>query len=29
VTGFTQHIWTNLSGKVTRAPQQWVDMMAS
>ena len=28
VTGFTEHIWTNLSGKVTRAPQQWVDMMA-
>lgn len=28
VTGSTQHIWTDLSGKVTRAPQQWVAMMA-
>ena len=29
VTGFTQHIWTDHNGKVTRAPQRWVDMMAS
>jgi len=29
VTGFTQHIWTDHNGRVTRAPQQWVDMMAS
>lgn len=28
VTGSTQHIWTDLSGKVTRAPQQWIAMMA-
>lgn len=28
VTGFTQHIWTDLHGKVVRAPQQWVNMMA-
>ena len=28
VTGFTQHIWTDHNGKVTRAPQRWVDMMA-
>jgi len=29
VTGFTQHIWTDHNGKVTRAPQRWLDMMAS
>ena len=29
VTGFTQHIWTDHNGKVTCAPQRWVDMMAS
>jgi len=29
VSGFTQHIWTDHNGRVTRAPQQWVDMMAS
>lgn len=29
VTGFTQHIWTDHRGRVTRAPQQWVDMMAN
>ncbi len=28
VTGFTQHIWTDQNGKVTRAPRQWVDMMS-
>ena len=29
VTGFTQHIWTDHSGRVTRAPQQWLDMMTN
>ncbi len=29
VTGFTQHIWTDHNGRVTRAPQQWIDMMAN
>jgi acyl-CoA thioester hydrolase len=28
VSGFTQHIWTDLNGKVTRAPKQWVNLMA-
>ena len=28
VTGFTQHIWTDHDGKVTRAPEQWVAMMS-
>lgn len=28
VTGFTQHIWTDLDGKVTRAPEQWAQLMA-
>lgn len=27
VTGSTQHIWTDHDGRVTRAPQQWVEMM--
>ncbi len=27
VTGFTQHIWTDHEGKVTRAPAQWTEMM--
>lgn len=27
VTGFTQHIWTDHAGKVTRAPKQWLEMM--
>ena len=27
VTGSTHHVWTDHSGKVTRAPQQWVEMM--
>ncbi len=26
VTGFTHHVWTDLRGKVTRAPPQWVNM---
>ena len=29
VTGFTQHIWTDHNGRVTRAPAQWVEMMSS
>lgn len=29
VTGFTQHIWTDHGGRVTRAPQQWVKMMSN
>lgn len=29
VSGFTQHIWTDHNSRVTRAPQQWIDMMAS
>ncbi len=28
VSGFTQHVWTDHSGKVTRAPKQWVDMLS-
>ncbi|GJM14035.1 MAG: 4-hydroxybenzoyl-CoA thioesterase [Pseudohongiella sp.] len=28
VTGFTEHIWTDLNGRVTRAPSQWVEMMS-
>jgi len=29
VTGFTQHIWTDHCGKVTRAPQQWLKIMST
>ena len=29
VTGTTQHIWTDHSGKVTRAPKQWLQMMSA
>jgi len=29
VTGFTNHIWTDRNGQVTRAPEQWIKMMSS
>lgn len=29
VSGFTHHIWTDLTGKVTRAPKQWTEMLAT
>lgn len=27
VRGYTRHVWTDLRGKVTRAPQRWSDML--
>ena len=29
VTGFTRHIWTDLEGNVTRAPEKWAELLNS
>ena len=29
VRGYTKHVWTDTSGKVTRAPQIWDDLLTS
>jgi acyl-CoA thioesterase FadM len=29
VSGFTRHVWTDTSGRVTRVPQQWKKLFES
>lgn len=29
VTGFTRHVWTDLEGNVTRAPNQWLELLGA